>query len=367
MTRHKLIVGTAVIVAAALMLVSLSVAAAANLFMPSPLGAAITIGQWVLSRDTAERVYYIRVEGRGATDAQARQDGFRIATEQAVGSLILAETQVSDQNLVRRDIIEYSSGYVDKYKILNVRNDGQYVAVEMDVWIKGSQIANRLLSAGIATREIEGERIGEQVRSLQRERRSGDRVLGTVLADFPERAFDVVVEGSEAQFSFSRQLNLAIPVTLKWNTEYLSAFYETMERTAQEQHIPDCVNNCKHAFVVTMHGKLDRMFFNHWFNTFGFSDRFKYDDIYRAFINNRPIIMLTLRNGGGRAVYRACYGLDELNVRQMPVLFHFDRDRVLIDGRNQIRGTIGIYNVTNIDQVTDVEAKVVRPAACPRN
>ncbi len=51
----------------------LAVSTAVHALNPS---VVITVGQWLLKN--SDRVYYVQVEGRGHTEAEARRNGFTI-------------------------------------------------------------------------------------------------------------------------------------------------------------------------------------------------------------------------------------------------------------------------------------------------
>ena len=85
------------------------------MFLPSPVGVLLSIGQWITFE--SERTYYIEVLGEGRTPDEARNNGFRLAVEQAVGAIIASESEVNNNRLSRDEIISYASGYVTKYEI----------------------------------------------------------------------------------------------------------------------------------------------------------------------------------------------------------------------------------------------------------
>ena len=105
-----------------------------TLIMPNPLGIIITVGQWLYKG--SEKTYYIEVAGQGRNPEEARLNGFRLAVEQAVGSVIASETEVNNSRVTRDEIISYASGYVDRYEIVKSEPQGAGYQVNMKVWIK---------------------------------------------------------------------------------------------------------------------------------------------------------------------------------------------------------------------------------------
>jgi hypothetical protein len=124
--------------------------------------------------------------GEGATAEQARQQGFRLAVEHAVGTVVASETEVRNDRQARDEIITYASGYVDRFEVVEQQRVGNRVLVNMKVWVRPSRIANRLLNRSATAGGVEGGRISTQIQTLQHERTSGDRLLKSVLADYPK-------------------------------------------------------------------------------------------------------------------------------------------------------------------------------------
>ena len=86
------------------------------MFMPSPAGVILSVGQWIYNG--TEKIYYIEVMGEGRSPEEARNNGFRLAVEQAVGTIVASESEVNNTRLVRDEIISYASGYIFKYEII---------------------------------------------------------------------------------------------------------------------------------------------------------------------------------------------------------------------------------------------------------
>ena len=93
-----------------------------ELLLPTPWGVGIGIAQWM--HEDSEKILYVEAVGEGNTLDQARQQGFRLAVEHAVGTVIASETEVRGARIARDEIITYASGYVDKFKKL-VENIGK--------------------------------------------------------------------------------------------------------------------------------------------------------------------------------------------------------------------------------------------------
>lgn len=272
-----------------------------RILMPNPVSIALTVGQWMM-KDRVE-TYYLRVKASGRNEQDAREQAFRLAVNQAVGSLLLSETEVRNGDLARHDILNYSSGYVHDFKILKKYSDGRDLVIEIDVWVRKSQIADRLLNKSAGAGSVEGGRISEQIQSIQRERATGDRVLATVLADFPQRAFDIAVEPTQVLFDSNRRGILRVPFHVRWNEKYITSLSEAVSVINQRQ---DCgrswFKKCQYTAVV------------HAGHSSGyFDDTVAQDLMHREVIISRPSVKMTIRDTMGYVKYQQCFSFPALD------------------------------------------------------
>ena len=272
-----------------------------RILMPNPVTIALTVGQWMM-KDQVE-TYYLRVKAAGRDEQDARDQAFRLAVNQAIGSLTLSETQVRNGDLARHEIINYSSGYVHDFKILKRYDDGRDVVIEIDVWVRNSQIADRLLNKSAGAGTVEGGRISQQIESLQRERATGDRVLSTVLSDFPQRAFDVAVEPTQVLFDRNRQGILRVPFHVRWNNQYVVSLSEAVTAINQRG---DCgrswFKKCQYTAVV------------HAGHASGyFDDTVARDLMHREMIISRPSVKITIFDNMGYVRFQQCFSFAALD------------------------------------------------------
>lgn len=350
---------------------SMAQANPAALLMPSPLSIVLMVGRWMTESDRNDRVYHIRVQARGATESEARKEAYKKAIEEAIGSLVLSESVVVDERLRRREIIEYSSAYIDRYKIHDQIHDGRHFVVDMEVWVKHSAIADRLLVKSDNTQEIDGLRIQAQVESLNYERTQGVRVLSTVLADYPNRAYDIRNQSLEVKY-VNRQAQINVYFDLDLNASYLRALWETLKNTAQSANPGHCRGACREPFGVHMIGRHDRVLFNRWEYSFGFNEPEPVEAVWRAMFASDPRVMMTMTDGGGRPIHVSCHRWAQLDgavgytYPEWQFVGLFDNNqRISIDGRNTLRGHIQLDGVSNIKNARNIDLKVVRGSSCP--
>lgn len=318
------------------------------MFMPTPLGVILSIGQWI--RFETKQVYYIEVAGDGPTEAEARTNGFRLAVEQAIGSLISSETEVQNGRLVRDEIINYAAGYVEKFEIVNVRNYNGGVRVTMKVWVVRSALADRLLNKSEKSGEIDGARASVQLATLNQERASGDRLVAQVLKDFPRRAFDIDLQPADIVRD-QRQAAIEIPFKITWNQDYLRSLWAALDATSSKTSTPVAV-------IGLNSGSL-----------FGFGGQARYDDptkyqlLVNTMVNPKPAVLFTLKSADNQILYRQCSWWTPWNFVETSIY----RPTAFVNGSAKVRATARIpVSLPVLEAVNRVEIDVVNEAQCSK-
>jgi hypothetical protein len=334
----------------------------AQMLMPNPLGVILFAGQWLMQDN--KRVYYIRVRAEGPNFVTARQNGLRLAVEQAVGTLVLSETQVQNQRIVRDEIITYAAGFVDRYTLVDADYVNGVNRVTMDVWVSESRIANRLLNESVGTGTIDGSRLALQVETLQHEHASGDRVVETVLRDFPNRAFDVKVDRSNLEMGSQRNLQIDIPFTVSWNRTYLDSLFESLRRVSAERAYcwwptHECTRRERSQFTI---------------NGLAFNDMMRPAAVVKHMaIDQKPAVELAIVDAHGRVLYQNCQGLLFSNMENMPYnvpnryFFRVNDRTVHIDNSYRVSGRFFLNlgsDAQRLSTAQKIQVRVVPEKQC---
>jgi hypothetical protein len=342
----------------------LAISTAVHALNPS---VVLTVGQWLLKN--TDRVYYVQVEGRGHTEAEARRNGFALAVEQAVGTLVLSEREAVQQRLARNEVTNYSSGYVDNFKILNKTMRGNEVTVTMDVWVAHSAIANRLFGRSEVAGQVDGARIGAQVQTMQQSLADGDRIVSQVLKDFPRRAFDISLSNAVFRMDADRRTLLEIPFELKWNYNYIVSLHEALQATSQNPRAKNCWNynqDCANQTYIRVVAKNPTSFAK-WDNTLGFNDYRKHHLVNDAFINSVPVMQLVIRDPQNRVVFRDCYSWTVMNWSSTQSFVETRNNQIGVYGdlvrSSRIVVDLG-HDSRGIDALSNIELSVVKAETC---
>jgi hypothetical protein len=329
-----------------------------QLLIPSPLGVVLTIGQWLIFSDN-KKIYYIEVAGRGSNATEARDNGFRLAVEQALGTLISSETEAQNGRIVRDEIISYAAGYVDRFTIVSTNTVGNQTEVVMKVWVGRSALADRLLNRSEKSGEVDGARASVQLQTLNQERATGDRLLEQVLADFPKRAFDIDMKSTDV-LRQNRSSVIEINFKLSWNKDYLRSLWTALEATSQRN------NNAISTIVVNGGG---------WFGGFGgaarFDDTRKFELLANRMYVQGPSVLVTIRGSGRQTLFSSCYLYQELdNMAQYNVtnqrFVEFGMGGARVNGGYVMPGRIQIPLRSDIlAQATSIDMDIVLRNQCP--
>jgi hypothetical protein len=329
---------------------------------PSPVGIVLTVGKWLWDANKQEQVYYIEVTGEGRTVDESTNNGFRLAIEQAIGSIIASETEVQNSRIVRDEIINYASGYVDKFEIVKQEAGGLGVKTTMKVWVRRSSLSNRLLNRSEKVGEIDGPRSSVQLSTLNKERANGDRLVVTVLNDFPKRAFDIELKSTELKYG-SRRGTLEIPFRVSWNSDYLKSLWTALEATSQKSSNPQA------RITINSGG---------WFKGFGgtlnYDDNIKLNMINSALVGTRPAVLITIRSNENAVLFRQCFNWPELDHNDGYVVRDGRFVRIAPYGNiTTINGGFTLDGIAPIpahpwiiSSASRVEADIVRGASCPK-
>jgi hypothetical protein len=332
---------------------------ATQMLIPSPLGVLLTIGKWIYDSQTRQEVYYIEVAGDGETMQQARMNGFRLAVEQAIGTLISSETEVQNGRIVRDEIISYAAGFVDRFEVIKEQITTRGARVSMRVWVRKSALSDRLLNRTEKSGELDGARASLQLQTLNQERATGDALLQQVLNDFPRRAFDIELRPADIMQQ-NRSAYMDLTFSLSWNKDYLRSLWTALEATSQRTSRPVA------SIVVNSGG---------WFGGFGgtanYDDGQKFILLAQRMYASQPAILVTVRGASRQVLYTACYRYQELdNMPQYTVtnqrLVTFGANYARIDGAYRLKGRMQVpMNTAVLQHATGVDLDVVLGNQCP--
>lgn len=206
----------------------------------------------------------VRATGSGQTLQVAKEAAFRRAIEERVGVIVLGERAIREYQLVKDEILAYSAGYVDDYRIVNQVKNGGLWRVTADIWVSNSRIANRIFTEANAAGELPSVRAADSYGSFIEQRRQADRLLTKLLDGFPADALTVQFKGSSLEFDEERNALMTVRYDLRWSQNYLISLSEILSQIGNRSSAKAKSNRrvqVKYQDPKDWFGTLDRFYF----------------------------------------------------------------------------------------------------------
>jgi hypothetical protein len=314
----------------------------ATLLTPSPLGVVIAVNSYFKDQ---KKVYYIRVESQAREFEQAKKQAFRLASEQVAGTVVLSESELRNSRLTRDEIVTYSSGLIDEYKIINRFDSSDFVKLTMDVWITESVMAQRLLAKSATERGVNGATLSVRVDSILEERQRGDKIFQTILQDYPRRAFQVKAQQPLIQMDPYRNTAIYVEWEINWDERFFNAFYDAARQTGRKP----CVWSCPDT---------PRFQIQNW----EFDDVQKLRMIVQHIHGASATLMVELQDSDSRAVGRTCENLGNISS-----LFIVGNQHIALNVKNPVRGRAMLrigQNTAAMSKLENIRVEVVPGLQC---
>lgn len=312
---------------------------AVSLITPSPLGVIIAVRSYLKDQ---KKVYYIRVESQAADFEKAKKQAFRLASEQVAGTVVLSESELRNSKLTRDEIITYSSGLIDEYKIINRYDGTGFVKLTMDVWITESAMAQRLLAKSATDKGIDGVGLSTRAESILDERSRGDAIFGAILRDFPRRAFSVKMDTPYVYMDAYRNTQVSIPIKINWDKRFVAAFDDAAEKTGNKI--------CKFGCADLRYFIQDREFY----------DVQKLAAIDNHFKTTRPTVMIEIQNTNGQPIKRVCY------LHNVEFYSYYGNNLRLIQGASyQFQASVNLgQDIASMAKTDNILVEIVTKSQC---
>ena len=243
---------------------------------------------------------YIRTTGVGNTYEEAKNNAFKEAIEYQVGVVITSERETYNEKLIKDEILAYSTAFVDEYKIISQQTIGNKVQVVVDVKLSLLRISDRILSKGKDSKNLDGPKHDNQYKSFLENKQNGDRILDSVLRDYPRRAYDIKQSDYVVKIDSYRNLTLTIPYTMTWNPNYIASFHDALKILADGK---PSLWTVEKGFAQQYPGTVRIGSEKYYFNEFVIPDK-----ILDSFMDwNEVSINMEIKDFNNRTQYSECF------------------------------------------------------------
>jgi|GEM_PF-6714550 len=178
----------------------------------------------------------VDVTGVGTSRELALKDGLRSAVEKAVGTLITSETAVSNSTLIRDNVLSYSAGYVEDYKVVSEELSLGQVRMNLTVQVSSLKLRQKLDTLNIAVAKLPGQAFSVQIDTKRKAEIDASAMLVPVLNSYPKAAYKIAVKPPRLKKDHGDVADVQLDYTVEFDTAWIRV-YESMVAAIANQKI----------------------------------------------------------------------------------------------------------------------------------
>ena len=274
----------------------------------------IKVGEWlnkITINSEKVKVYYIQVEVTASNFDQAKESGFKLAIQEALGTFVTTEKVIKFDEVTRNDIVTYSGGYIQDFKIIKENRDKLSTTLVMDVWVSESKIANRLLNTSANKGELDGRKIETQLSTIVKDKEDAFKLLYIILQEFPSKAFELDIKKTNFQTLRKGTSIVEVPIEIQWSQKYLDSLKEALIllRDSNELRFKSSIGSRINNDVTVI--SIGSLIFGDFFYS-GIDASFNNDemvDLFYNYFNQAPLIKISLNDDFENEIVTNCFYL----------------------------------------------------------
>ena len=274
----------------------------------------IKVGEWlnkITINSEKVKVYYIQVEVTASNFDQAKESGFKLAIQEALGTFVTTEKVIKFDEVTRNEIVTYSGGYIQDFKIIKENRDKLSTTLVMDVWVSESKIANRLLNTSANKGELDGRKIETQLSTIVKDKEDAFKLLYIILQDFPSKAFELDIKKTNFQTLRKGTSIVEVPIEIQWSQKYLDSLKEALIllRDSNELRFKSSIGSRINNDVTVI--SIGSLIFGDFFYS-GIDASFNNDemvDLFYNYFNQAPLIKISLNDDFENEIVTNCFYL----------------------------------------------------------
>ncbi|MDY7580095.1 hypothetical protein RGU70_17435 [Herbaspirillum sp. RTI4] len=212
-------------------LVALMLAMLASIANAVPLPILTTlIGQGIKLIEFSPEKVVVNATGTGSTRELAITAALLAASHQALGSLIVSTQESADDKLVRDEIIQHTTGIVNKYDVISCdRADGRYECTIKAV-VSTSPLRTAAISLGAKVQTFDGgSAYAEQV-SIRNSVIEGRKLVMSLVDQLSTSGMDLKLKSTAAVPTDSEMASVLIKYTVSINPEFADSMKSILSR-----------------------------------------------------------------------------------------------------------------------------------------
>jgi hypothetical protein len=239
------------------------------------------------------------VNGLGTTLEEAKYNAFQNAVDFVVGTVVMTTRETKNEKLVKDKILTHSAGYIDSFKIISQKNTQDGIEITIQANVKSSKIAERILGSYGKDESVDGDRMATQYDTYNKDRKTGDELLQSIMYDFNTNGFEVNQTESVWGLLDDRSAVFQVHFEMKYNYKYLVALNEVLKVTS------DGKNRNVVQRVVAVQSKDPKAWLFGETNTYYFNDHTRAKMIHEI-ISGPLSVIVKLYDNKNNVVASAC-------------------------------------------------------------
>ncbi len=199
------------------------------------------------------------VDCNGKTEQLAQQECFKKAVQTAIGLAVRTEQIVVNDTVKENYILTHSSGYIDKFRIIDSETTPNKIYLTMEVHVKPTLIEDYLIRKTDNKQQIDGEYLATNIDTFANDRKTGDELIQSVLKDYPHNALELKAQPVEFKMDKNRNLYAEVIYELKWKDSYLKSLSQVLNQVKEYDCKIVCPKDLPHFKLVYKNNDSDFM------------------------------------------------------------------------------------------------------------
>jgi hypothetical protein len=250
----------------------------------------------------------VRVIGTGPTYEAAKQNGFRDAIELKVGTMVLSERETVNYRQSRDEILVYSSGFVDEFKVISKVESKDKVYVTMDVLVSPTKLSNRLLNSTRAVQSFDGPRHLAQVSTIQESRLQATKMMSSVLNEYPKRAYQLQQKPYKLSVENNKTI-LSVGYSLKFDYNWLQSVNAAMLKFSDgSSTLNNVMGTPRSQAQATIFSKNPKAVLIGETAHYNFSNTANFEALRNSFYDGNEVrIRMVFLDGNNKIIHNSCW------------------------------------------------------------
>ena len=188
--------------------------------------------------------------GVALSEEDAKRQAYRNAIQSVIGAMVVAETLVENDTVLRDKVLSHSDGYITKVEQVGATRtkEGGLFEVTMRVTVKSQQLREKLKTENITRAEVDGESLFVKKATQQEGKADAAQVVTEALKDLPAAVIKAEAHVDKAEMTANGNMTqIALPVDVYVDMDSYGSFARSLAAALEKLGFPRKTANLKFA------------------------------------------------------------------------------------------------------------------------